>query len=52
MTNAHKAEQDVSWRGFALETFKFSRCTKYVFADGSYLIVHDSGRTEVNAYNP
>lgn len=52
MTTAHKAEHDTSMRGFALDVVKFTRCTKYVFADKSFLIVHWNGRTEVNAFNP
>lgn len=51
MTSAHKAEKDPSFRGFAMKVIEFSRCKLYDFADGSFLIVWDNGRTEVNTIN-
>jgi hypothetical protein len=51
-TTAHCAQSDLTWRKFALSVHHFTNCTVYDFADGSYLVAHHSGRTEVNTYNP
>ena len=47
-TKAHNAQQDRSLITFAVKATEFSRCKVYDFADGSFLVVHDNGRTEVN----
>lgn len=52
MCSAAKAQANQSCRSFAIKVSEFSRCKVYDFADGSYLTVWDSGRSEVNAVNP
>lgn len=51
MSTADRALVDRSLTTFALNTYEFTRCTKYVFADGSFLLVHASGRAEANTIN-
>ena len=48
MDSATKAQNDASFRAFATKVTEFSRSTIYDFADGSFLVVWASGRTEVN----
>lgn len=52
MNSATRAQSDQSLLGFAIKVNEFSCCKVYDFADGSFLTVWDSGRTEVNAVNP
>lgn len=47
-TTAEKAQQEASLRGLAVKTTAFTRLTVYDFADGSFLVVHANGRTEIN----
>lgn len=51
MTSAEKAQQDSSFRAFAVKVVEFTRCKVFDFADGSFLTVWDNGRTEVSAIN-
>lgn len=48
MNSATMAQTDESFRGYAVKISGFSTCKLYDFADGSFLVVHDNGRTEVD----
>lgn len=48
MQTAFFAQKDRSFVQFATKVSVFSDCTIYDFADGSFLVVRDNGRTEVN----
>ena len=49
-TSAEIAQFNSMYRKFALKVTEFTTCKLYDFADGSFLIVHDNGRTEVNHF--
>lgn len=51
MTTAAMAQQDKTFRAFAIKVTEFSNCKIFDFADGSFLTVWDNGRTEVNTIN-
>ena len=48
MNTAARATEDRSLIDFATKKTVFSRAVVYDFADGSFLVVHDSGRVEAN----
>ena len=48
LTTADFAGQDQSMLSYAIKVTTFTTCKVYDFADGSYLVLHDSGRIEVN----
>lgn len=48
VSSAAKAQADESYRCYAVKVCEFSTCKLYDFADGSFLVVHDNGRTEVD----
>jgi hypothetical protein len=50
--SAAKAQADQSFCSFAMNVYEFSSCKRYDFADGSFLIKWDNGRTEVNTITP
>lgn len=48
---AARAIENRSLLSFAVRETTFSRCRVFDFADGSFFVIHDSGRVEANEIN-